>query len=113
MTPTTLIRVATVVHRVSGIGLALFVPLHLMIFSRAVHSEQALGSALALARLPGLKAAEWCLLALLFAHLFFGVRVLLIEFDASRSIVNLRTSWVLPGLLLSVVFASIALFVGR
>lgn len=100
-------------HRLSGVGLAVFVPLHLVIFSRALRSDHALESALAVARMPGMKLAEWCLFLLLSVHVIFGVRVMLIEFDASRSRVNLRPGWVVPGLLLSLLIASIALFVGR
>ncbi len=101
------------IHRISGLGLAVFVPLHLAVLSSAVHGAPALDQALAVARSSQLQWAEWILYSLFFIHLIFGVRVMLIEFDARHSRVRLRLNWIFPGLLAGVALATIALFVGR
>ena len=47
------------VHRVSGIALALFLPLHFWALSRALEGEAQLDAFLAWTRDPLVKAAEW------------------------------------------------------
>lgn len=101
------------IHRIAGLGLALFVPLHLAVLGSAVRGEPALAQALAIARLPALMWAEWVLYSLFFIHLIFGIRVLLIESDARKSRVRLRLNWIIPGLLSGIALGTIALFVGR
>ncbi len=71
---------AFLVHRVSGLALALFLPLHFTLLARALHGEAALDAALRLTELPGVKFAEWGLVVLLSMHMMGGVRLLLIEF---------------------------------
>ncbi len=72
--------VAFVVHRVSGVLLALFLPLHFWALSQAISGEAALGGFLAWSDQPLVKLAEGGLVTLLAAHLAGGVRVLAIEF---------------------------------
>ena len=71
---------AFLVHRVSGLALALFLPLHFTLLARALNGEAALDAALRLTDLPGVKFAEWGLVVLLSMHMMGGVRLLLIEF---------------------------------
>ena len=71
---------AFLVHRLSGLSLALFLPLHFMLLARALNGEAALDAALRLTELPGVKFAEWGLVVLLSMHMMGGVRLLLIEF---------------------------------
>lgn len=71
---------AFLVHRWSGLALALFLPVHFTLLARALNGEAALDAALRLTDLPGVKFAEWGLVVLLSAHLAGGVRLLLIEF---------------------------------
>lgn len=64
------------VHRVSGIALALFLPLHFWALSRALE----LDAFLAWTQQPAVKLAEWGIVVALAAHLGGGLRVLALEF---------------------------------
>lgn len=74
-----------VAHRVSGIALALFLPLHFLALSRAIHGAAALDSFLAWTADPLVKFAEWGLVVLLAAHLAGGLRVMALEFLGWRA----------------------------
>jgi len=67
-------------HRVSGVALALFLPLHFLALGLAIESDAALESFLRLADNPVVKIAEWGLVVLLTVHLCAGLRVLALEF---------------------------------
>ena len=64
-----------VVHRVSGIALALFLPLHFWALSTALELE----AFLEWTRQPMVKLAEWGIVVALAAHLGGGLRVLALE----------------------------------
>jgi fumarate reductase subunit D len=68
-------RVA-LIHRLSGIALALFLPVHFWALGRALE----LDSFLRWTEQPLVKFAEWGIVVLLAAHLGGGLRVLAIEF---------------------------------
>jgi fumarate reductase subunit D len=76
---------AFAVHRVSGLLLALFLPLHFWALGHAINGEAALGSFLRWTESPLLKFAETGLVVLLAAHLAGGIRLLLIEFGGWRN----------------------------
>ena len=76
---------AFVVHRVSGLLLALFLPLHFWALGQAINGEAALGAFLRWTESPLLKFAETGLVILLAAHLAGGIRLLLIEFAGWRN----------------------------
>lgn len=65
-----------VVHRLSGIALALFLPLHFWALGNALQ----LDSFLAWTEQPLVKAGEWAIVIALAAHLGGGLRVLALEF---------------------------------
>lgn len=65
-----------VVHRVSGIALALFLPLHFWALSTALDTEAFMDWT----RQPLVKVAEWAVVVALAAHLGGGIRVLALEF---------------------------------
>jgi fumarate reductase subunit D len=65
-----------VVHRLSGIGLALFLPFHFWALGRGLE----LDAFLVWTQQPLVKFAEWGLVVLLAAHLGVGLRVLALEF---------------------------------
>ena len=67
-------------HRVSGLLLALFLPLHVLALGLAIEGEAKLDALLRWTDNPLVKAGEWALVVLLTAHLSFGLRVLVIEF---------------------------------
>lgn len=71
---------AYLLHRISGLALALFLPLHFTLLSQAIGGAKGLDRALALTHSPLVKLAEWGLVVLLSLHLAGGVRLLLIEF---------------------------------
>jgi len=68
------------VHRVSGLALALFLPLHFWALGQALHGEAALESFLRWTDQPLVKASEWAVVLLLAIHLTGGIRILMIEF---------------------------------
>lgn len=68
------------VHRVSGVALALFLPLHFWVLGLSLQGEAALDGFLHFTDRPLFKLAEWGLVVLLALHLGGGVRLLLIEF---------------------------------
>ncbi|WP_229681048.1 succinate dehydrogenase, cytochrome b556 subunit [Neoroseomonas lacus] len=76
---------AFVVHRVSGLLLALFLPLHFWALGTAISGEARLDGFLRWAENPLAKAAETILVILLAAHLAGGLRVLALEFLGWRS----------------------------
>lgn len=82
---------AFVVHRVSGLALALFLPLHFWALSTALHGAAALDGFLRFADRPLFKFAEWGLVILLALHMAGGVRLLLIEFLPWS---GLRKDWI-------------------
>lgn len=71
---------AFVVHRVSGVALAAFLPLHFWALGTALAGEDRFGEFLAWSEQPLVKLAEWGLVLLLAAHLAGGLRVLALEF---------------------------------
>ena len=71
---------AFVVHRVSGIALALFLPLHFWALSTSLQGAAALDAFLHWTDVPLFKFAEWGLVILLTAHMAGGIRLLVIEF---------------------------------
>ena len=75
---------AFLVHRVSGVLLSLFIPLHFWVLGQALHGEAGLESFLRWSDQPPVKFAETVLVLLLAAHLTGGVRLLALEFLAWR-----------------------------
>lgn len=75
---------AFLVHRVSGIALAVFLPLHFLVLGQALHHAARLESFLRWTDRPLVKLSEWAIVVLLAAHLAGGVRILALEFLAWR-----------------------------
>ena len=76
--------VAFVGHRLSGVALAVFLPLHFLTLGLALEGAAALDGFLAFAEMPLVKLAETGLVVLLSVHLFFGLRLLVVELFAWR-----------------------------
>jgi fumarate reductase subunit D len=72
--------IAAMLHRLSGIALAIFLPLHFLALGTALNGANALDSFLTLTRNPLIEAAEFGLVAALALHMTLGLRVLAIEF---------------------------------
>ena len=71
---------AALVHRISGVALAVFLPLHFWALGHAIQGERKLDGFLRWTDGPLVKFAEWGLVVLLAAHLTGGLRVLALEF---------------------------------
>ena len=76
---------AFVAHRVSGVLLALFLPLHFWALGQALNGEARLEAFLRWSDQPLVKFAETVLVLLLAAHLTGGLRLLALEFLAWRN----------------------------
>ena len=75
---------AFVVHRASGVLLALFLPLHFWVLGQALRGEEKLETFLRWTDQPLVKFAETALVLLLAAHMTGGLRLLALEFLAWR-----------------------------
>jgi fumarate reductase subunit D len=82
---------AFLMHRLSGLALALFLPVHFWVLGLALHGAPALEGSLRFTDQGLFKLAEWGLVVLLALHLMGGVRVLLIEFGPAS---GLRKNWI-------------------
>ncbi len=76
--------VAFLVHRLSGLALALFLPVHFWALAQALRAEAELEGFLRWTDSPTVKAAEWILVLLLAAHAGGGLRLLALEFLSWR-----------------------------
>lgn len=70
---------AAMVHRISGVLLAIFLPLHFLALGLAIESSARLDGFLAWTARPMVKIAEMGLVFLLAVHLLGGLRVLVVE----------------------------------
>lgn len=71
---------AFLLHRISGVALALFLPLHFWVLSYALNQPEKLNSFLSWTDMGIVKVAEFGLVFLLAAHMFGGLRLLALEF---------------------------------
>ena len=71
--------IAAMVHRLSGLALACFLPLHFLALGLAIDGAAQLDRFLEWTTNPLVKGAETILVFLLTVHMLGGVRVLLIE----------------------------------
>nr|MDP2191829.1 succinate dehydrogenase, cytochrome b556 subunit [Rhodoferax sp.] len=82
---------AFLMHRLSGLGLTVFLPLHFWALGQALHGAAALDGFLSFTDQGLFKFAEWGLVVLLALHLMGGVRLLMIEFGSAS---GLRKNWI-------------------
>jgi fumarate reductase subunit D len=75
---------AFLVHRVSGLLLTLFLPLHFWALGQALEGAARLDGFLRWTEQPLVKSGETLLVLLLAAHLAGGVRIMMLEFLAWR-----------------------------
>src|SRR5262249_41279495 len=71
--------IAALVHRLSGLALAVFLPLHFLTLGLAIRGEAPLESFLRWSDQPLVKLAESALVFLLMVHMFGVLRLLVIE----------------------------------
>ncbi|WP_322990379.1 succinate dehydrogenase, cytochrome b556 subunit [Hoeflea sp.] len=72
--------IAYLLHRLSGLGLALFLPAHFYLLAMALNQPQTFDELLRFADNPLVKVAEFGLVFLLAVHVFGGLRLLALEF---------------------------------
>ena len=72
--------VAAMLHRLSGVALAIFLPLHFLALATALSGANALDNFLALTRQPPVMLSEFGIVVALAIHMTLGLRVLAIEF---------------------------------
>jgi fumarate reductase subunit D len=70
---------------VSGLALAVFLPLHFLVLGSALNGAAALDATLQWTEGPLVKASEVALVFLLAAHLGGGLRLLFVEFGGWRA----------------------------
>jgi len=70
---------AYILHRVSGLALALFLPVHFYLLSLAITSPKSLDGFLAFADITMVKLAEFGLVFLRAVHMFGGLRLMAME----------------------------------
>jgi fumarate reductase subunit D len=71
--------VAAMVHRISGLALACFLPLHFLALGLAIQGEARLDGFLKWTANPYVKVAETVLVFLLAIHMLGGIRLLAVE----------------------------------
>lgn len=79
-----LLWVAALVHRVSGVLLAVFLPLHFLVLGLAIDREARLDGFLSWSEQAPVKLAEAVLVALLAVHLLGGLRLLAVDMMSRR-----------------------------
>lgn len=70
---------AYILHRLSGLALALFLPAHFYVLSMALTRPERLDQFLGWADMPIVKVAEFGLVFLLAVHIFGGLRLMALE----------------------------------
>ena len=86
---------AALIHRLSGIALALFLPMHFIALGTALQGVDRFESFLGLTQNGFVRTAEWGLVCALAVHMALGLRVLAIEGLRYRE----RTALVVSGCL--------------
>ncbi len=71
---------AYILHRLSGVALAIFLPVHFYVLALSLDGSKDLDRVLQWADQPLVKLAEFGLIFLLAIHLFGGLRLLALEF---------------------------------
>ncbi len=76
---------AAMLHRLSGIALAIFLPMHFIALGMALGGADSLQSFLGVTHNGFVRIAEWGLVTALGLHMALGIRVLAMEFFAVRA----------------------------
>lgn len=101
--------ISAMAHRLSGLALAIFLPFHFLLLGQAMHGASGLDSALAFTDHTLVKVAEWGLVSLLSLHLFFGLRVLMLELSRWPNHREKLTSWIVPSVVVTLLVGLIFL----
>lgn len=97
-------------HRISGLALGIFLPVHFYVLGMALEQSQRLDEFLAFSELGAVKFGEWGLVVLLSLHMCFGLRLLAMELLPWSSTRDARLSWITWGggvsLVVGLIFAA-------
>ena len=96
-------------HRVSGLLLGLFLPVHFYVLGTALEGAERADALLRFSEIPAVKFGEWGLVVLLSVHLGFGLRLLVMELLPWSSTRDARLSWIVPSVIASLVVGLIFL----
>jgi fumarate reductase subunit D len=83
---------AALLHRLAGIALAVFLPIHFMALASALNGADALDAFINVTQAPVLKIAEGVIVVALALHMALGLRVLTIEFLPMRERTGITVS---------------------
>lgn len=97
-------------HRVSGLALAIFLPAHFWMLGLALDRAPDMDRFLKFTELPLVKFGEWALVLLLSLHLFFGLRLLVLELLPWPTRASARIGWIGWGALLSLAVGALFLW---
>jgi succinate dehydrogenase subunit D len=84
--------VAALLHRLSGLALAVFLPIHFLALATALRGADALDTFLTATNHSVVKVAEGVIVAALALHMALGLRVLAVEFLPWRERTQLAVS---------------------
>jgi fumarate reductase subunit D len=84
--------VAALLHRLAGIALSIFLPIHFLALATALNGADALDSFLKATAHPLLKISEGGIVVALALHMALGLRVLAIEFLPLRESTRVAVS---------------------
>jgi fumarate reductase subunit D len=76
--------IAALLHRLAGIALAVFLPIHFLALATAINGADAFDAFLNVTQTPVLKFAEGVIVMALALHMTLGLRVLAVEFLPMR-----------------------------
>jgi fumarate reductase subunit D len=92
-------------HRLSGLALAAFIPVHFSVLSLALNDKASLDGLLSFADHPLFKIGEWGLVILLVLHMSFGIRILILELVPWRHGKDGRTNLVWVGCIAAIIIS--------
>ena len=83
---------AALLHRLAGIALAVFLPMHFLALATALNGADALDAFINITQTPVLKVLEVGIVVALALHMALGLRVLAIEFLSLRERTSVAVS---------------------
>lgn len=81
-------------HRLSGLALAIFLPVHFYVLGMALEQTDRFDKFLKFSDIGAVKFGEWGLVLLLSLHMFFGLRLLALELLPWSTTRDARLSWI-------------------
>ena len=107
-----LTAIASILHRISGVGLFVLAPLIIWFWSLSLRDASGFASVSALIQSAGIKVLLWLFLAALFYHLVAGIKHLLMDWGYGEEIASANRATIvsLTIFVLLIVFAGVWLW---